>query len=106
MLFVILGWVLFRAPNMGIAFAYMKGMFGIGAAGFIGKVELTYLAQNWIYFVMAVLGCFPFLPKLDEKLANSKVWNVVYTIGILAVLLVSVSFICNNAYNPFIYFNF
>lgn len=106
MLFVILGWVLFRAPNLGTAFAYMKAMFGIGVEGVIGSAPLAYLLQNWIYFVMAVLGCFPFLPKLDEKLADSKVWNVVYTVGILAVLIVSVSFICNNAYNPFIYFNF
>lgn len=106
MFFVILGWVLFRAPNLGSAFAYMKAMFGIGAKGVMSSTALAYVAQNWMYYVMAVLGCFPLLTTMDKKFRKSRIWNAAYTIGVLVVLIVSVSFICNNAYNPFIYFNF
>lgn len=106
MFFVILGWVLFRAPNLGSAFAYMKAMFGIGAKGVMSSTALAYVAQNWMYYVMAVLGCFPLLTTMDKKFGKSRIWNAAYTIGVLVVLIVSVSFICNNAYNPFIYFNF
>ena len=106
MFFVILGWVLFRAPNLGSAFVYMKAMFGIGAKGVMSSTALAYVAQNWMYYVMAVLGCFPLLTTMDKKFGKSRIWNAAYTIGVLVVLIVSVSFICNNAYNPFIYFNF
>lgn len=106
MFFVILGWVLFRAPNLGSALVYMKAMFGIGARGLVSATAGAYIAQNWLYYILAVLGCFPILAKMDEKFGKSRIWNTVYTIGILVVLVVSVSFICNNAYNPFIYFNF
>lgn len=85
---------------------YIKAMFGIGAKGFMDKAVWAYIAQNWIWFVFALIGCAPIMPRIDEKLGKYKAWNIVYAVGIVTILVVSVSFISNNAYNPFIYFNF
>ena len=106
MVFVIIGWVIFRSTEMQNAFLYIKAMFGIGAKGLVDKAIWAYLKQNWIYFVFAVVGSAPIMPKIDEKLKDSRVWQTVYALGVLVCLVVSVSFISNNAYNPFIYFNF
>ena len=106
MVLVIIGWVIFRSTGMGNAFLYIKAMFGIGAKGIIDKAVWAYIAQNWIYFVFAILGCAPIMPWIDDQFRKSRLWQVVYTAGIVVCLIVSVSFICNNAYNPFIYFNF
>ena len=105
MVLVIIGWVIFRAINLGDAILYIKAMFGIGAKGIIDKAVFAYIAQNWIYYVFALIGCAPIMPWIDKKLANNKVWQIVYAVGMVVVLVVSVSFISNNAYNPFIYFN-
>ena len=99
-------WVIFRSTGMGNAFLYIKAMFGIGAKGMIDKAVWAYIAQNWIYFVFAIIGCAPIMPWIDKRLKKSQIWQIVYTVGILIGLVVSVSFISNNAYNPFIYFNF
>lgn len=106
MVLVMIGWVIFRSTGMGNAFLYIKAMFGIGAKGIIDKAVWAYIAQNWIYFVFAIIGCAPIMPRIDEKLKNNQIWQAVYAAGIVIGLVVSVSFICNNAYNPFIYFNF
>ncbi|MDE6912047.1 MAG: MBOAT family protein [Lachnospiraceae bacterium] len=106
MVLVIIGWVIFRSTGMGNAFLYIKAMFGIGAKGIIDKAVWAYIAQNWIYFVFAIIGCAPILPWIDQKLKDSRIWQAVYAVGVVVCLVVSVSFICNNAYNPFIYFNF
>ena len=106
MVLVIIGWVIFRAINLGDAILYIKAMFGIGAKGIIDKAVFAYIAQNWIYYVFALIGCAPIMPWIDKKLANNKAWQAVYAVGMVVVLVVSVSFISNNAYNPFIYFNF
>ena len=106
MVLVIIGWVIFRAVNLGDAILYIKAMFGIGAKGIIDKAVFAYIAQNWVYYVFALIGCAPIMPWIDKKLANNKVWQIVYAVGMVVVLVVSVSFISNNAYNPFIYFNF
>ena len=106
MVFVIIGWVIFRSTGMGTAMLYIKAMSGVGAKGFMAKAVWAYIAQNWIWFVFALIGCAPIMPRIDEKLGKYKAWNIVYAVGIVAILVVSVSFISNNAYNPFIYFNF
>ena len=106
MVLVIIGWVIFRSTGMGNAFLYIKAMFGIGAKGILDKAVFAYIAQNWLYFVFAIIGSMPIIPKIDKKLENNKVWQVVYAVGVVVCMVVSVSFICNNAYNPFIYFNF
>lgn len=106
MLFVMIGWVIFRSSGMGNALTYIKAMFGIGAKGAVDSAVGAYLVQNGIYYVLALIGCIPVLPKLEEKYRENKVWQIGYTFAVLLAFLVSVSFIMNQAYNPFIYFNF
>ncbi len=106
LLFVILGWVIFRSSGMGNAITYIKAMFGIGAKGITDSAVGAYLLQNWVYYVMALMGCVPIIPKWNEKWKDNVVWKTAYALGIVMAFLVSVSFIMNQAYNPFIYFNF
>lgn len=106
MVLVMIGWVIFRSTGMGNAFLYIKAMFGIGAKGFMDKAVGAYILQNWIYFVFAMIGCAPVVPWIDNRLKGSRLWQAVYALGVVICLVVSVSFISNNAYNPFIYFNF
>lgn len=106
LLFVMIGWVIFRSSGMGNALTYIKAMFGIGAKGLTDSAVGAYLSQNWIYYAMALSGCLPFIPKLEEKWGEKAVWKIGYAFCVVAVFLVSVSFIMNQAYNPFIYFNF
>ena len=106
MLLVIIGWVIFRSTGTGTAILYIKAMFGIGAKGLLDKAVWAYIAQNWIYFIFALIGSVPLMPWVDNKLKENRVWQTVYAVGVMICLVVSVSFISNNAYNPFIYFNF
>lgn len=106
MVLVMIGWVIFRSAGLRNAFLYIKAMFGIGAKGVMDKAVWAYIAQNWLYFVLAIIGSVPLMPKVDERLKSNMLWQAVYAAGILICLVVSVSFISNNAYNPFIYFSF
>ena len=106
LLFVILGWVLFRAENIGQAFVYIKAMFGLGAQSILDSPVPAYIAQNWLFYLGALALCIPWFKPVDEKLKKYKAYNVLYTVFILAVTFLSITYIMNNAYNPFIYFNF
>lgn len=106
MLLVIIGWVIFRSTGMGTAFLYIKAMFGIGAKGLIDKAVWAYIAQNWIYFIFAIVGSVPLMPWIDGKLKENRAWHAAYAVAVAAILIVSISFISNNAYSPFIYSNF
>ncbi len=106
LLFVVIGWVIFRSSGMGNAFTYIKAMFGMGAKGLTDSAVGAYLAQNWVYYVMALVGCVPIVPKLEGKWKNKMLWNMVFALCVVMAFWISVSFIMNQAYNPFIYFNF
>ena len=106
MVFVIIGWVIFKSVDLQSAYVYVKGMFGFGAKGITDKSVWAYISQYWIFYVFALIGCAPVGPWIDKKLNKNKVWNVVYAAIVMVVLVVSASYIINNAYNPFIYFNF
>ena len=104
MLFVVLGWVLFRSESIGNALSYMASMFGIGAKLYDGYM-LTYLSSYKVYFIAGILACFP-IQKLFKDKINSKVYNCVSAAVIFILFILSLSFMVKGAYNPFIYFNF
>lgn len=106
LLFVVIGWVIFRSSGMGNAFTYIKAMFGMGAKGLTDSAVGAYLVQNWVYYVMALVGCVPIVPELEGKWKNKMLWNMVFALCVVMAFWISVSFIMNQAYNPFIYFNF
>ncbi len=105
MFFVIMGWVLFRAPNVADAVCYYKAMFGIGVPLIDGST-VAYINQGLVYFIIAMVFSIPVFRKLDEKYRDKTVWNVIYTGFSLIILFLSLTFIFNNSYSPFLYFNF
>lgn len=106
MFFVMIGWVIFRSATLSSALVYLKAMFGVGSTALTDTAVLLFLKQDWFYYLSALISCVPAVPFLEKKLGSSKAGQLVYAAGVLAVFVVSVSFICNNSYNPFIYFNF
>ena len=110
LLVVILGWVLFRAPDTGSAVQYAATMFGIIAPEHVGFTVLWYL-DRWTITIM-ILGIL-FASSLPARLVGvirNHVPDQAVTIGkyalLLGVLLLSMLRIVSGTYNPFIYFQF
>ena len=101
-----MGLVIFRSVNTGNAIVYYKALIGVNAGGFYDDAVPAYIRQNWLYLLMGIFASVPIGPKLEEKFGNTKIWQLVYGATVLVLTVLSVSYIMNNAYNPFIYFNF
>ncbi len=109
LLIVCIAWVIFRSDNMADAWIYIKGMFGMAAGGLDFKAAGAYLRQNAIFYFAAILFCMPFRAWIEKRLADSKtkvIYDVLYGLLMAACMILAVSYIYNNAYSPFIYFNF
>lgn len=111
--FVVCGWVLFRSDTVGQALVMFKKMFGIGDVCLIDNIFLLYFRQYFIFIIIAIIACIPILklPVLggDKKQNIRKalvITEVFYSILLIALLIISVSYIVKGSYNPFIYFNF
>ena len=107
MLFVVYGWVLFRANSITDAFIYLKSMFGINSNVFCDETFKQFFLQIFVYLVFGILFSFPFIAKVSKKIKKySLFYDVTYIIVMIVLLVASVSSIVSDSYNPFIYFNF
>ncbi len=110
LLFVILGFVLFDAANIGGAFANIGAMFG-GAGLPASTAETIYCLKNYgIVLIIAIIGATPLPAKLLNRVkqytAGGKVIGVFEPIYCIAILAVCTAFLVDGSFNPFLYFRF
>lgn len=112
MLVVILGWVLFRAESLTRAYQYALTMFGIVEYGFIPFDTTYYLDHRTLAVLFAAVVVSSSMPErlrgaLAQKFgAENNLCLIAKNTAMIALLAVSVIFIVNSSYNPFIYFRF
>lgn len=105
-LFVILGWVLFRAESISDAFFYIKSMFGINGNEFTDGMFSGYFVQNFVILAIGVLLSTPIFKYLKNKVKSNGIADFVRPVILIVLFVLSVSSLVSNSYNPFIYFNF
>lgn len=102
------GWVLFRAETFNDAvYIYHKMYdFNLNVDSFIGYKEL-------IYIIIGLIGCMIFLVPFNLSWQNKAYENSISIpavtlrfISIILLVTLSLSLICANNFNPFIYFRF
>ena len=104
---VTIGWVIFRINNLPRAFMWIVKMFNVPSL-FGSDIACGYYMNNITIFVLivAVLGCGVVRKLLWERF-NWK-WKNTYIewVACAILLVLSISCIAGDTYNPFIYFNF
>lgn len=104
MLVVIVGWVFFRADNMGHALNYLRNMFSPNFS------EITYpVAEQFTsIFVICLFIAIIFSATRLECLQKIGFWKNVTFVRVRYLLLwvVSALYLTGLQYNPFIYFKF
>ncbi|MBQ9991377.1 MAG: MBOAT family protein [Lachnospiraceae bacterium] len=107
---VAIGWVLFRAANIGEGIDYLKTMFGIGLGEKPGFDVLWYL-DRWNVMILGIsIALSSGIPqklaaKAGEKCKAEK-WLTIQRVAALTLLYFSMIRIMAGTYNPFIYFQF
>lgn len=106
MLFVILGWVIFRAESIGDAVVYIRSMFGLVGNAFTDGIFSGWFTQSFILLVIGVVLSTPIFRYLSQKTSNSNIIGFVKVGGLIGLFVISVASLVSSSYNPFIYFNF
>jgi alginate O-acetyltransferase complex protein AlgI len=120
LLAVMVGWVFFRAEDLGAALRYLGAMFG-GARGNGWEVNAVLLLDSWTALVLVVgcLGSLPLLPWLLRRLAAPSLESdptnpsgiplaahVLGMAGVCVLFSVCSALLASRTNNPFIYFRF
>lgn len=108
LLVVILGWVLFRSPDLSYAINYIGVMFGLVKPEMVGFSVFWYLNKKLAFFlIVAVLASVPWkavLPRIFDREGTMAFVTDRVTVALLLIL--SMIFVITSTYNPFIYFRF
>ena len=108
MFFVIVSWVIFSWGDCVDGSGYLKTMFGLAGNGVFDQTSIYLLLSFALLLLIAVIGSTSLPVRLWKGLSQkSSVAAFVFTgVGIFAVLVLSVAFLVNSSYNPFLYFRF
>ena len=103
---VIISFVIFNAESMNEAFRCIGGMFGKGAAAFVGAESLYYLRSYGLLLVLAVLGATPVVKKFIASVENTKFFAAGELLASAALFILCTAYLVDGSFNPFLYFRF
>jgi alginate O-acetyltransferase complex protein AlgI len=110
---VLFSWVLFRAPTLGHALAYLGRMADVFSAAPASTATIVFGLRHRTMLAAALVLCFgpavkrnPFdFMRLEP--AQATLWQAIARFAVAMLLLVwSASVLATSSFNPFIYFRF
>ncbi len=109
MVVVIVGWVLFRADTLSVAWQYICSMFRFTDWGWIRAVSQLE-GYSLLILVLGIVFSIPWVPKLKSKILAMDGGEVAVSLlgGTFSIVFLALSIFCltGSDYNPFIYFRF
>ncbi len=107
LLFVIIGWVIFRVETLSQIGLVLQRMFTWQPSGILDNVILNFdIFSSLPYILIGVIGALPIIPTIKEKMKNGATYHLVSSIASYAVFIICICFLLSATYNPFIYFRF
>ena len=111
MFFVMLGWNLFVFDGMSAGISFARALFGTYGAGFCSRETLYLLYNNAVLLVLLILGSTQLPARAGNwicaKLRGKEtLLTIVKNVFYVAIFLLSVAWLVDASYNPFLYFRF
>ena len=109
---VLIGWVFFALEQPGEILSYLQAMFGMGGIGLVNSQALYLGSEYLVLLLIALIACLPLGNRLVHRLKSSKTGPAMalYRLGEkvipTALLVLSVAYLVDASYNPFLYFRF
>lgn len=98
---ILMGWVLFAITDMGNLVIYFQRLFSFSG----GNDWIFYLRDYAGVFLLGMVFSMPILNKIRDRLPQK--WAMpARLLFLIPVLLISVAYLVDSSYNPFLYFRF
>ncbi len=109
MLLVVLGWVIFANENFVEMADYLRNLL-TSPAGLYDGYTAFLLLSNLAVWLLAVVFSTSLPRNLGEKFSQwqekHKFLGILEVVSVTALLLISIAFMVDGSYNPFLYFRF
>ena len=108
MLLVMIGWVLFGSVDLTSALEYLKVMFGLSGNALVDNSAIYYLYTNIKLLIILTLCSTPIVSIIFRQIIKKgKSVGILFAVSInIIIILISIAYLVNETYNPFLYFRF
>lgn len=110
LLYVIFGWVLFRASDLSYAIGYIRSMFGLNDNPLTSKYCTFLMQENYIILIISIIFCTQISKKAKEicdiYVFPNKIISILTPVTYIILFIICIAYTVTSTYNPFIYFNF
>lgn len=103
---VLFGWVIFNSQSSEQINVFISNMFDYKQGFDWLTLQRAMLVYTWPYFVLAIIGSAPALKLISAKLDKYIFYQLPYMFYLFFVLFLSIMYLVNDNFNPFIYFRF
>lgn len=105
MLIVLISWIIFNGNSTDQILHFIKLIFT--PINFDRKVLIEIQFGNyWIYYLFAFIGSFPILRNINSYFKKNTLFHFAKNVFVLVLFILSVIYLVDSSYNPFIYFRF
>ncbi len=108
MFVVLISWVFFASESLTESLHYIETMFGIGNSLFSDTNTLYQINNYYVLFLVCIFFAVPVWDRIIDFFRKRKE-NLLFGLEILylmCIFLLSVAYIVDASYNPFLYFRF
>lgn len=106
LMIVMISFIIFSGENLTQIMQNIGGLIGIKVNSFATLESIYYFKSYLVIIVFGIVGATPLLINIGNSKKAHKVINILEPICLLAILIVSTSFIIDGSFNPFLYFRF
>lgn len=102
---VVISWVIFAFDNLTSGLHYLKAMFGGYGNVFVNNSFLYQISNHWVILLILIIGATSIPVWLAKKWKLER-FTILKLIFIVVIFLLSVAYLVDASYNPFLYFRF
>lgn len=106
LIIVMISFIIFNGENFTQIMKNIGGLIGIGGIPLVSKESIYYFKSYLVVIVAGIVGATPIFKNIANNKKIHKIINILEPIFLLAILLLSTSYIIDGSFNPFLYFRF
>lgn len=103
---VLISWVIFAFDSFTDGLAYIKVLFASNGAGLFNNNSIYLLYTNIILFIILIFASTNIPRNIWERISLKYKVITIENIYLLFILLLSIAYLVDQSYNPFLYFRF
>lgn len=102
---VMISFIIFSGNDLTQIAKDICGLLPIGETALLSYTSLYYFKSYFVIFIISIIAATPLVRNNIQKW-NSKLVNCIEPVFLILILLLSVSYIIDGSFNPFLYFRF